>query len=325
MQRLAGLASRTLAILAASLALAPPAMAQNYPERLVKIVSPASPGTSVDHYLRLLAQHLGQKLGQPFIVENRPGGNMIIGTDHVAKAAPDGYTLLMASSGAMSANPYLFKKLPYTPLKDFIPIARFMSLPMVIAVPASSPYHTLAELVAAARAQPGKLNFGTAAAPSQVAMAAFNEAAGIRAVSVPYKGMANLLPDVMTGVVDYSVSEAATVLPHVQSGKLRVLAVLGNARVPAIGDAPTMAEAGYPGVRVGSWAGLFAPAGTPPAIVEKLSRYTLEFVNSAASQNFLARQGSLAWPASGPELAQAIRDDQQMWQRLISLAGIEAQ
>ncbi|MEM5429231.1 tripartite tricarboxylate transporter substrate binding protein [Cupriavidus oxalaticus] len=325
MQRLADLARRTLTILAASLALAPPAMAQNYPERLVKIVSPASPGTSVDNYLRLLAQHLGQKLGQPFIVENRPGGNMIIGTDYVAKAAPDGYTLLMASSGAMSANPYLFKKLPYTPLKDFIPIARFMSLPMVIAVPASSPYQTLAELVTAARAQPGKLNFGTAAAPSQVAMAAFNEAAGIRAVSVPYKGMANLLPDVMTGVVDYCVSEAATVLPHVQSGKLRVLAVLGNARVPAIGGAPTMAEAGYPGLRVGSWAGLFAPAGTPPAIVEKLSRYTLEFVNSAESQNFLARQGSLPWPASGPELARAIRDDQQMWQRLISLAGIEAQ
>ncbi len=231
----------------------------------------------------------------------------------------------MASSGAMSANPYLFKKLPYDPLKDFVPIARFMALPLVIAVPASSPFRTIADLVAAGRSQPGKLNYGTAAAPSQVAMAAFNEAAGIRAVSVSYKAMSNLLPDAMTGVVDYCLSEPATVLPHVQSGRLRVLVVLGPSRVPAIGDVPTIAEAGFPGVRVGSWAGLFAPAGTPQQIVEKLSQHTLEFVNSAASQAFHARRGSLAYPATGPELAKSIQQDQQMWKRLITLAGIQAE
>lgn len=323
MHALANLTRRAVATLAALLTLTSPVMADSYPDHVVKIVTPTSAGSSVDDYLRLLANHLSQKLGQSFIVENRPGGNMIIGADVVAKATPDGYTLLMASSGVMSANPFLFKRLPYDPLKDFVPIARFMALPMVIAVPASSPYRTIADLVADARAHPGKLNYGTAAAPSQVAMAAFNEAASIRAVSVPYKGMANLLPDVMTGVVDYAVSESATVLPHVQSGRLRVLAVLGPGRVPAISDVPTIAEAGYPGVRVASWGGLFAPAGTAPAIVEKLQRYTLEFASSQASQAFHARRGSLPYPATGPELAKAIREDQQMWKRLITLAGIQ--
>ncbi len=224
-------------------ALMQPAAAQTYPERPVRIVSVTSAGTGLDDYTRLLARYFGQKLGQSFVVENKPGANMILASDYVAKAAPDGYTLLLSGSGAMAANPFLYKRLPYDPLKDFVPVARLSALPVAVVVPGSSPYRTVADLVAAARAKPGKLNYGTSSTGYRTILAAFNDVARIQAVSVPYKAASTLLPDVMTGVVDYAAIEVSAVVPHVQSGKLRALAVASPARVAQLKDVPTVAEA----------------------------------------------------------------------------------
>ncbi|ODV44497.1 ABC transporter substrate-binding protein [Cupriavidus sp. UYMMa02A] len=298
-------------------------LAQTYPDHPVRIVSITSAGTGADDYTRLLAKYLGQKLGQSFVVENKPGGNMIIASDYVAKAAPDGYTLLLSTSGAMAANPFLFRKLPYDPLKDFVPIARMSLLPVVLVVPGNSPYHTVADLVKAARANPGKLNFGTPSTGYRTIVANFNDAAKIQATSVPYKAMSGLLPDLMTGIVDYGVVEVSAAVPHVQSGKLRALAVTSAARLPQLKDVPTMAEAGLPRAGVNSWTALFAPAGTPQPIVDKLSRYTLEFVNSPEATSHYAQRGTTPFPGNGAELRATIVADQQMWKRLISLAGIE--
>ncbi|WP_454753632.1 Bug family tripartite tricarboxylate transporter substrate binding protein [Cupriavidus necator] len=315
----------SLATIGTLLGLALPAggQTQNYPERVIKIVSVTSPGTGLDDYSRLLAKYLGQKLGQSVVIENRPGASMIIGTDYVAKAAPDGYTLLYAGSSTMAANPYLFKQLPYNPAKDFVPVARLHALPVAIVVPASSPYRTIADLTAAARARPDSLNYGTSSTGFQILMAAFREAGKMRTVNVPYKTQGNLLTDVMGGVVDYAGVDASAVAPHVRSGKMRALAVMGPTRIPVLGDVPTLAEAGMPELTMINWTGLFAPAGTPPAIVERLSRLSLEFVNSPEAAAHYASRGSAAYPATGPEVSNAIVEDQQVWKRLIAIAGIQ--
>ncbi|WP_454753639.1 Bug family tripartite tricarboxylate transporter substrate binding protein [Cupriavidus necator] len=316
-------ARRRMAVFGTLLALAWPAAGQNYPERMVRVVSVSSAGTGADSYTRLLAKYLGEKLGQSFVVDNRPGANMMMAGEYVAKAAPDGYTLLLATSGTMAANPNLFKHLPYDPRKDFTPIARLSMLPVAIVVPATSPYHSVSELVAGARARPGKLNYGTASAPSQVAVAAFNEAAGIKAVSVPYKGMANMITDLIGGTMDYGLTDVASAVPQIQGRKLRALAVMSPSRMALLPDVPTLAEAGVPGVQVASWTGLFAPAGTPQPIIDKLARLSLEFVNSPEARAHYAERGSLAFPATGPELSKSIVEDQKMWKRLISIAGIQ--
>lgn len=316
-------ARRRTAAFGTLLAMAWPAAAQDYPERMVRVVSVSSAGTGADSYTRLLAKYLGEKLGQSFLVDNRPGANMMMAGEYVAKAAPDGYTLLLATSGTMAANPNLFKHLPYDPRKDFTPIARLSMLPVAIVVPATSPYHSLSELVAGARARPGRLNYGTASAPSQVAVAAFNEAAGIKAVNVPYKGMANMITDLIGGTMDYGLTDVASAVPQVQGRKLRALAVMSPSRMALLPEVPTLAEAGVAGVQVASWTGLFAPAGTPQPIIDKLARLSLEFVNSPAARTHYAERGTLAFPATGPELSKSIVEDQKMWKRLIQLAGIQ--
>ncbi|CAG2143977.1 hypothetical protein LMG31506_02947 [Cupriavidus yeoncheonensis] len=316
-------ARRRTAAFGMLLAMAWPAAAQNYPERMVRVVSVSSAGTGADSYTRLLAKYLGEKLGQSFVVDNRPGANMMMAGEYVAKAAPDGYTLLLATSGTMAANPNLFKHLPYDPRKDFTPIARLSMLPVAIVVPATSPYHSVSELVAGARARPGKLNYGTASAPSQVAVAAFNEAAGIKAVNVPYKGMANMITDLIGGTMDYGLTDVASAVPQVQGRKLRALAVMSPSRLALLPEVPTLAEAGVAGVQVASWTGLFAPAGTPQPIIDKLARLSLEFVNSPAARTHYAERGTLAFPATGPELGKSIVEDQKMWKRLIQIAGIQ--
>jgi tripartite-type tricarboxylate transporter receptor subunit TctC len=305
------------------LGLAATATAQHYPDRTVRIVSVTSPGTGVDDYTRLLANFLSQKLGQSFVVENRPGANSILAADHVAKAAPDGYTLLLGAASTMAANPALFKELPYSPNKDFLPIARMTALPIVMLVPANSPYRSIAELSAAARAQPGKLNYGTSSAGYRTLIAAFNDAVGIKTVDIPYKAMSNLLPDLMSGIVDFSVVEISAAVPHVQSGKLRALAVFSPERVPALSSIPTMEEAGVSGISLVSWTGLFAPANTPAEIIDKLSHHVLEFVTSPTAERHHVERGVTAFPATSAEFAKAIIADQQEWKRLIALAGIQ--
>jgi tripartite-type tricarboxylate transporter receptor subunit TctC len=288
-----------------------PAGAQGYPERPVRMVSVSSAGTGVDDYSRLLAAHMSQKLGQSVVVENRPGANTIIAAEHVAKSAPDGYTLLYGVSSTMSANPILFKSLPYSPERDFVPVARLTAIPNVLVVAASSPYQTLADLIAAAKARPGQLNAGSGTTGYRLLLAGFHESAGIKAQDVPYKATANVIQDLVGGAIDYSLIEVSAVTPLVQAGRVRALAVIAPKRVAALPGVPTLAEAGVPGVTLMSWTALFARAGTPQAIVDRLGRLALEFVDSPQAQSHYAARGSIAYPASGPELAQTIVDDRQ--------------
>ncbi len=302
-----------------------PAAAQSWPERPVRIVSVSGAGSGVDDYSRQLAAYLAPILGQSFVVENRPGANTIIAAEHVAKSAPDGYTFLYGVSSTMSANPVLFKSLPYSPERDFVPVARLSAVPNVLVVPASSPHRTLAELMTAARAQPGKMTVGSATTGYKLFIAAIHEAQKVTAVDVPYKSSALLMQDLIGGQMDYSVLEVSAVAPMVQSGRLRALAVVAPVRVAALPGVPTLAEAGVRGVSLMSWTALFAPAGTPAAIVEKLSRAALEFVDSPQARAHYAQRGTLAYAGGGAELAKSMVEDREQWRRLAELAGLQPQ
>ena len=313
------------ALAAALLMLCGTAFAQTaaYPDKPVKIVSISSAGTGVDDFTRLAAKYFSDKTGKTFYVENKPGANTALGADFVAKAAPDGYTLLLAAASTMAANPYMIRNLPYDPNKDFAPIARLSVIPVVLAVPASSLYRSLGELMDAARARPGKLNYGTSTAGYKAMTAALNGAFKVQAQDVPYKGSTNMLTDLMTGTLDYALLEISQVTPQVQAGRLRALAITSPTRSAALPEVPTMAEAGAGDATLTSWLGLLAPGGTPPAIVDKLSKLSLEFVDSPEAKAHFAQRGTGPFAADAAAFRKAIVEDQAKWKHYIAAAGIQ--
>ncbi|MEM5429245.1 tripartite tricarboxylate transporter substrate binding protein [Cupriavidus oxalaticus] len=305
------------------------AQPQSWPQRPIKIVSVASAGTGIDDYTRLLAKFLSERLGQSVVVENKPGANMILANDAVAKAPADGYTLLLTASSAMSANPLLYTKLPYNPTRDFVPVARLSTLPIALVVSGTSPYKSVADLVAAARARPGTINAGSSGNGYRLMTTAFTDASGIRITDVPYKATSGLLPDVISGTVDFCMLEFSAALPQVKAGKLRALAVVSPKRTLQLPDVPTLSEAGgvnkdlLEAVSRTNWTGLFAPAGTPAPIVGQLSKLALEFATSPTAMDHYAQRGSLPNPGSAADLTKAIQSDQQVWKRMIAISGIQ--
>ena len=316
---------RTLAWLAVLCGAALPAAAQQtaFPERPVRIVSVSSAGTGVDDFTRLAAKYFTEKTGKAFFVENRPGANSILAADHVAKSAPDGYTILLTAASAITANPFMYKNLPYNANKDLLPIARLSVVPIVVTVPATSPHQSLAALMAAARAQPGKLSYGTSTAGYKVMVAAINNLAQIQALEIPYKGTTTMLPDLIAGTLDYAMVEISQTVPQVEAGKLRALAVSSPARIAALPNVPTLAEAGMGEATLTSWLGLFAPAGTPPAVVRKMSQLALDFVGSPEAKEHFQKRGSAAYPAAPEEFAKAILEDQARWKHYIAAIGLQ--
>jgi tripartite-type tricarboxylate transporter receptor subunit TctC len=261
---------------AAGLAVAPAlARAQGgaYPNRPIRIVVPLPPGGSPDYLSRLLAERLPAALGQPIVVENKPGAGGTIGREVVARAAPDGYTLVMSESAhVLSAS--LGAKLPYQPIRDFEPIALTGVIPFVLTVNASFPAQTLNEFIAAAKARPGTLTYGTAGigSPHQFAAELLATTSGAQFVHVPYKGSAGIIPALLANEIAFTIGAVNSLLPHFKAGKLRALAVASSSRSAAIPDVPTIAEAGpFPGYAVDIWLGVLAPAGTPRPIVERLN------------------------------------------------------
>jgi tripartite-type tricarboxylate transporter receptor subunit TctC len=261
---------------AAGLAVAPAlARAQGgaYPNRPIRIVVPLPPGGSPDYLSRLLAERLPAALGQPIVVENKPGAGGTIGREVVARAAPDGYTLVMSESAhVLSAS--LGAKLPYEPIRDFEPIALTGVIPFVLTVNASFPAQTLNEFISAAKARPGTLTYGTAGigSPHQFAAELLATTSGAQFVHVPYKGSAGIIPALLANEIAFTIGAVNSLLPHFKSGKLRPLAVASSSRSAAIPDVPTIAEAGpFPGYAVDIWLGVLAPAGTPRPIVERLN------------------------------------------------------
>jgi len=304
--------------------LAVPAAAQSdYPARPVRIVVPTAPGGAADTLARTLAQHLSQVSGQQFFIENRPGAGNLLGIETVAKAPADGYTLLMVAS-TITINHVVHRSLPYDVERDFAPITQLVSLPNVLVVHPSLPVASVAELVAAAKREPGKLSYASAGPGSQLqlAMELFKSAAGVDIVHVPYKGAAPALNDVLAGHVSSMVSNVLSAKPHIDAGKLRALAVTSLKRVDALPGVPTMAESGFAGYEVVNWFGLFAPAGTPAPIVAWLNAGAVRVLATEDMKQRLATEGAEPVGSTSAAFAVFIKDEMARWSAAARTANI---
>lgn len=300
--------------------------AVDYPKRPVTIILPFAPGSAGDGMARLCAQVLTQHLGQSFVVENIGGASGTIGTARVARAAPDGYMLVVASDATITVDPFLLKHMPYDPLKDLVPIATMGDSPMVVAVPAASPIHTLAELVAAAKARPDKLSFGSGGVGSaaHIAGEVFQWKTGTRFVHVPYRGVAASVPDLIAGRLDVLFVSYPSVEPAARGGSVRVLAVASAARSPLVPGVPTAAEAGVDGYVRSTWSGLMGPAGLPQPIVTKLNSVVNAILTDPDVVKRLAGMGIAPIPSSPVQFHQRIVDEWAEMEQLTKVAKITA-
>ena len=310
----------------ASLAVSPVAQAQDYPAHPVTIVVPFAPGGSTDIIARLIAQALEQRLGRSFVVENRPGAGTIIAANAVARAEPDGYLLLMAPSSTMAVNVTLYKKLPYDPMVDFVPLAGLAQVPFVLLVNPSLPVHSLTELIAYAKARPGQLSFASVGrgVPHHLYAEMLMNAAEISMTYVPYKGSAPALNDVVAGHIPLMFCDIPPALGMLQAGKVRPLGVTTFARVPAIPDVPPVAEAGLPtfGALPG-WHMMVAPSQTPDAIVAKLHREIVEIVALPEIETEILKLGMLRFENTSVDgLREFVKSEIVRWGKVVEQAGI---
>ena len=294
-----------------------------YPSKPVRIIVPFAAASSTDVIARILSQPLQQSMGQTLVIDNRPGGDGTLAGDIVAKAPADGYTLLMATNSPLSAVPHLRKKLPYDALKDFAPISMVGRYTFLVAVNANVPAKSLRELFDHARANPGKLNYATGNTSSIVMSAMLNSLAGVKMLHVPYKSEPSAVVDLLSGQVQVMVSSYATVAAHLRDGRIRALALALNNRSPLLPNLPTIVEAGMPKFSITPWAGMFAPARTPKAVVDKLS---LAF-NAALKRSdirSLLEQQAFAGEGSTPESLDIwLKEQYQIWGAAIREAGIQ--
>ena len=319
---------RILVCLALAAALAPGAaqicVAQDYPARTIRIIVSQAPGSSVDILGRLIAARLTEAWGQQAVVENRPGANAIIGMELAAKSKPDGYTLAMVVPSAMTVNQYIYKKLPYDPLRDFAPVTQSTVITFVLVVNPSLPVKSVKELVALGKARPDQLNYSSAGIGnlSHLAAELFSLNAGLKAVHVPNKGDTPALLDVMTGQTAYMFSTMPIAVPHLQSGRLRLLAVCGTARTPGFPEVPTLGEAGLRNVVIQGWTGVAAPAGTPAAIIAKVQKEVARHLLMADVKEQLAKQGAEPVGSTPEEFSAFIRAEAEKWSQVSTRAGL---
>lgn len=299
------------------------AAAATYPERPVRLVVPFASGGTVDIVARILAERLSRTLGQQVIVENKPGAGGTLGADFVAKAPPDGHTLLLAASSHQSFHPLLYKRLPYDPNKAFTQVALFATVPNVLVVSNKMPARSVKELIA--QAQSGKRLFmgssGTGGV-NHLLGEMFELRTHVAFEHVPYKGAGPANNDLLSGQIDLMFVNLPTVLPHIQGGKLRALAIAGAERSPSLPGVPTMAEAGVPDFVVDSWSGVLAPAATPRAIVDKLSAEINRIARDKATADLLAVQGAVPRPGTSDEYAVLVRFETQRWAEVIRKANV---
>ncbi|HRL98212.1 MAG TPA: tripartite tricarboxylate transporter substrate binding protein [Acidovorax sp.] len=317
----------TLALAALATGFLGSATAQSaYPSKTVTMVVPTAAGGTTDLSARMLAQALGPVLGQTVVVDNKGGGNGNIAASIVKRAEADGYTLLMQYSGYHVISPHITKQKQWDQ-GDFQPVANIISAPQIIVVRADLPVKTLPELIAYAKANPGKLNYASSGNGSlqHVTGAMLEQQGGIKMVHVPYKGTGPALQDLLGGQVDLTFGTAPPFMPHIASGKLRVLAVTGKQRLPSLSQVPTTAEAGYPKVNATSWFALFAPAATPKPVVDKLAADVRAVVQSAAFQQKAQEQGATAEYLSPQQLGEQVRADLGNWAQVVKASHIEAE
>ena len=310
--------------IAFTVALSAVAHAQNYPSKPIRLLVGFPPGGGMDLAARVYAASLAEPLGTAIVVENRPGATGIVAGEVVAKAAPDGYTLLVGASGQMTINPVIIAKHPYDTVRDFAAITTLAQFPMVIAVNPSFPAKSLAELIALAKAKPGELAYSHGGATHEVAAEMFNQAVGIRMRNIPYKGGAPAVGAAVAGDVPIVVVDSAAASAQIRAGRLRVLAVTSAERTPLVPGAPTVAESGVPGYDIAVWAGLFAPAGTPEAVVSRLYREALRAMGSPGTKEKLANIGMDPGGLSPEALAAMIKADIAKYAAIVKAANIKA-
>lgn len=300
-----------------------PALANDYPSRPITIIVPAAAGSFTDNTARLIGQRLGERLHQSVVIENKAGGNTIIGAEYLVRQKPDGYTLMLTASTVHAANPSLVKSLPYQPIKDFTPIARVGQVPYVIAVTNSLPVKTLGELIAHAKNHPGKMSFGSPNAGSLVASASIAYLAGIDAVRVNYKSSAQTVTDLIAGHLWMSSLDFVTGIPSVETGKLRALAVTSRAPSPLLPGVPAVSET-FPDFDVVSWNGIVGPAGMSRDVVNLLAREINLVLNEQAIQETFASRGVELVPTTSPEqFSQYMEEQIAHWAKLVSQAGLQ--
>ena len=317
---------RVTIIFLAVLALTAPGAAQNYPDRVVRIVNPYPPGGSVDVMARLLAQKLGENLGQQFIVENRSGGGGNTGSDSVAKAEPDGYTLLFTAPGPLTVNQTLYSKLTFDPATDFAPIALFATAPIVLIVNPDVPAKNVQELIALARKEPGKINFASAGngTTNHLSGELFKSMAKVDIVHVPYRGAGPAMNDLIGGHVQMFFDLMPVVLPQVTTGKVRALGAAGASRTSALPDVPTIAEQGVPGFDASSWYGLVAPAKTPEPVLAKLREEVAKALKTPDMVARIRELGSEPGAAFGKDFGAFMAAETKKWAEVIRASGAKA-
>jgi len=309
----------TLALACATL----PAAAQ-YPSHVVKLIVPQTPGGATDVFARKIGQMLSEKWGQPVVIENRAGAGGVVGTDTVAKAAPDGYTLLVTYAGSQAINPALYPKIPFDSVKDFTLVATLASTPFVLIVNPNLQARTLAEYIALARAEPDKLTYASSGNGSvnHLLGEMVKSEAGIKMLHVPYRGVAPAITDVIGGQVDSAFSSVPSVLQFVQAGQVRALAVSSGKRVPTAPQIPTIAEQGFPGFDVNPWWGILAPTGLDPAIVRKINADVEAILRTKEMIDFLAAQGAEPLITSPEEFLKMLHADIVTWDKVVKAAGV---
>ncbi len=301
------------------------AIAQAWPARPLKLVVPYPPGGIGDTAGRALAGALGDRLGQPVVVENRAGASQIIGAEAVAKAPPDGYTLFLGSLSSLVLNVAANRALPYDPQKDFVPVSLYFSTPLYLVVNPSVPATSVAELIRYARDNPGKLAYGSIGTGSSLHLTSemFRNAAGIEVTHVPYQGSVPAVTDLISGQIQFMFDAGTSTLPHVRAGKLRVLAVSSGTRVEATPDIPTVAEAGVPGFDASFWFGIAAPAGTPAPVVQRLAAEIAEICRQPAMRDKFRPAGVELVGSTPAQMAEQIRNDFQRWPAIQRAAGVK--
>jgi tripartite-type tricarboxylate transporter receptor subunit TctC len=319
-------ARRTATGLLACLALlasCPAALAQaDYPNRPIRIIVPFSPGGAVDGPTRVVAQELAKRLKQQVIIDNKPGAGATIGSGEVAKAAPDGYTLLLASqTNAISAS--LYPRLPYAPIDDFIGISLLGREPGVLVVNPATPFRSVTDIIAAAKAKPGELNYASSGNGSgqHLFMAQLASMAGIKLTHVPYRGSGQATTDLLAGTVPMSIPGTAGMMGHIKAGKLRALATTGSARAAQLPDVPTLQEAGIAGYTAYVWMGLLAPKGTPPALIERLHRELKAVMATAEVKNHFAEAGIEVVASTPAEMDSFFREERDHWAKVVRDSG----
>lgn len=324
---------KTLKLAIALLAIVPVALfpiahssAQTYPAKPVRVIVPFPPGGGNDVIARVVGKKLSERWNQQVVIDNRPGANGIVGLQLLMQSPPDGYTLAVAAAGPMAVNPSLYEKLPYDPLRDFAPITNMSQFPLLLVIHPTLPVKNVRELITLAKSQPGKINYASPGSGNSGHLAGelFNSLAGTKITHVPYKGNGPAITDLLAGQVQMLFSSIPSVLPHVQAGKLRAIAVGNAKRIPSLPDIPTVSESGLPEYEAYSWVGIVAPAKTSKEIVAKLNHDIVDILKVKQVADQLVQQGALPVGDSPEHFAAYIKSEMQKWGAIVKAANIRA-